>query len=85
MRRVFDLDALRCPRCAGRMQLIATIDDPAVIQRILAHLGLLGRAGGSPAPVAPDRGRSRAAGTPRRGRLGGVGVRVTAEVCPAGA
>ncbi len=40
MRRAFDLDILRCPRCAGRMQLIATIDDPAVIQRILAHLGL---------------------------------------------
>jgi hypothetical protein len=42
MRRAFDLDVLRCPRCAGRMQLIATIDDPAVIQRILAHLGLPG-------------------------------------------
>ena len=28
MRRAFDLDVLRCPRCAGRMQLIATIDDP---------------------------------------------------------
>jgi hypothetical protein len=32
MRRAFDLDVLRCPRCAGRMQLIATIDDPAIIQ-----------------------------------------------------
>jgi hypothetical protein len=42
MRRAFDLDVLRCPRCAGRMELIATIDDPAVIQRILAHLGLPG-------------------------------------------
>jgi hypothetical protein len=42
MRRAFDLDVLRCPRCAGRMPLIATIDDPAVIQRILAHLGLPG-------------------------------------------
>ena len=40
MRRAFDLDVLRCPRCAGRMQLIATIEDPAVIHRILAHLGL---------------------------------------------
>ncbi len=40
MRRAFDLDVLRCPRCASRMQLIATINDPAVIQRILAHLGL---------------------------------------------
>ncbi|HEV2054777.1 MAG TPA: transposase [Methylomirabilota bacterium] len=42
MRRAFDLDVLRCPRCAGRMQLIATIDDPAVIQKILARLGLPG-------------------------------------------
>jgi len=40
MRRAFDLDALRCPPCAGRMQLIATIDDPAATQKILAHLGL---------------------------------------------
>ena len=32
-----------------------------------------GRAGGSTATVAPDRGRSRAAGTSRRERLGGVG------------
>jgi hypothetical protein len=28
MRRAFDLDVLRCPRCAGRMELIATINDP---------------------------------------------------------
>jgi len=42
MRRAFDLDVLRCSRCAGRVQLIATIEDPAVIQRILAHLGLPG-------------------------------------------
>jgi hypothetical protein len=42
MRRAFDLDVLRCPRCAGRMELIATIDDPAVIHRILTHLGLPG-------------------------------------------
>ena len=42
IRHVFDLDVLRCPRCAGRMQLIATIDDPVVIQRILAHLALPG-------------------------------------------
>ena len=52
MRRAFDLDVLRCPRCAGRMQLIATIDDPAVIQRILAHLGLPG-AREDPRPPLP--------------------------------
>src|SRR5207249_11981807 len=52
MRRAFDLDVLRCPRCAGRMQLIATIDDPAVIQRILAHLRLPG-AREDPRPPLP--------------------------------
>ena len=50
MRRAFDLDVLRCPQCAGRMELIATIDDPAVIHRILAHLGLPGARDG-PAPA----------------------------------
>jgi len=52
MRRAFDLDVLRCPRCAGRMQLIATIDDPAVVQRILANLGLPG-AREDPRPRSP--------------------------------
>ena len=34
--------------CAGRMQLIATIEDPAVIRRILGHLGLPGTREGPP-------------------------------------
>lgn len=38
MRRVFALDVLACPRCGGRMRVVATIDDPAVIRKILAHL-----------------------------------------------
>ena len=57
MRRTFDLDVLRCPRCAARMELIAPIDDPAVIHRILAHLALPGARDG-PAPassVSPPR------------------------------
>ena len=52
MRRAVDLDVLRCPRCAGRMQLIATIEDPGVIQRILSHLGLPVR-GRIPGPRCP--------------------------------
>lgn len=31
---------LACPRCRGRMVLLATIEDPAVIRRILTHLGV---------------------------------------------
>ncbi len=51
MRRAFDLDVLRCPRCAGRMELIATIEDPAVIAQILAHLEVPGARDG-PASAA---------------------------------
>jgi hypothetical protein len=40
MQRSFGYDVLACPRCGGRLRLIALIEDPAVIQRILRHLGL---------------------------------------------
>ena len=40
MRRSLGLDVLACPRCGGRLTLIALIDDPAVIRRVLQHLGL---------------------------------------------
>jgi hypothetical protein len=40
MRRVFAWDVLACATCGGRLRFIATIEDPPVVQRILAHLGL---------------------------------------------
>lgn len=40
MRRTFDVDVLACRRCAGRMRLLATIENPAVVRKILEHLGL---------------------------------------------
>ena len=40
MRRAFDIDVLACPRCGGRLGLVATVDDPHAIHEILAHLGL---------------------------------------------
>ena len=40
MRRAFDLDVLACPQCGNRMRLLATIEDPRVVEQILAHLGL---------------------------------------------
>jgi hypothetical protein len=45
MRRAFEADVLACPRCGGRMTVLATIEDPAVIHRILMHLGLSTEAG----------------------------------------
>jgi hypothetical protein len=40
MRRTFGVDVLACPRCGGRLCLVALIDQAPVIQRILRHLGL---------------------------------------------
>jgi uncharacterized protein YbaR (Trm112 family) len=40
MRRTFGLDILACPRCAGRLRLMALIEQASVVQRILRHLGL---------------------------------------------
>ena len=40
MRRSLGLDVLGCPRCGGRLTLIALIENPAVIERVLRHLGL---------------------------------------------
>jgi len=38
MERTFGLDVLACPRCGGRLRLIALIEEAAVIGRILRHL-----------------------------------------------
>ncbi len=38
LKRVFAIDFARCRRCGGRLKVIARIEDPALIQRILAHL-----------------------------------------------
>lgn len=40
MRRTFGVDVLACPRCGGRLRLVALIDEASVIERILRHLGL---------------------------------------------
>ena len=40
MERTFGFDVLACPRCGGRLRLIALIQEAAVIERILRHLGL---------------------------------------------
>jgi hypothetical protein len=75
MRRVLDLDVLACPRCGGRLRRIATVEDPAVVGKILAHLGLLHPAD-SPGPAPPSAALRAAAAPPvsnpsqsRRGAL----------------
>ena len=40
MRRAFAVDGLACRRCDGRLRLIATLESPEAIRRILTNLGL---------------------------------------------
>ena len=40
LRRIFAIDILACPDCGGRLRLLATIEDRAVVEKILTHLGL---------------------------------------------
>jgi hypothetical protein len=35
--RVFDIDIETCSECGGDVKIIASIEDPTVIQKILAH------------------------------------------------
>ena len=49
LKRVFDIDIEQCPHCGGQLKLIAAIEEPAVIRRILTHLGLAAQ----PPPLAP--------------------------------
>jgi len=40
LKRVFNIDVSKCNKCSGNMKIIAAIEDPKVIKKILAHLGL---------------------------------------------
>jgi len=56
IKRVFLADVLACPRCGGRMRVIATITTPEAIRKILTCVGLPAR----PPPLAPAREREQA-------------------------
>ena len=52
IKKVWEVDPLECPNCGGEMKIIALIDERAVIEKILRHLGLWVGYGASRAP--PD-------------------------------
>jgi Putative transposase len=39
LKRTFDIDVLACPKCHGRMKLLAMITDAKTVERYLAKLG----------------------------------------------
>jgi len=49
MRRIFKIDVLECPRCHGRLRILAAIHPPEATRKILDCLGLPSR----PPPLAP--------------------------------
>ena len=55
MQRVFEVDAPCCPRCGGRMRILAAITDAGMARRILACLALPTRAPAAmPARASPE-------------------------------
>ena len=40
LKRVFNIDIETCNRCGGKVKIIAAIEDPPVIKKILDHLGI---------------------------------------------
>jgi len=40
IKKVYEIDPLLCPKCAGRMKVISFIQDYAVIDKIINHLKL---------------------------------------------
>src|SRR5690606_2782624 len=84
LKRVFAIEIETCRRCGGRLRVIASIEAPTTIERLLAHLSR------DAAPVdpaspsrAPPQGRSSSsplctAEPPRRGRVG-LGLRPDAR------
>jgi hypothetical protein len=49
LRRVFSLDALVCPRCAGPRRILGAVTEPHAVRRLLAALGLAAK----PPPPRP--------------------------------
>jgi len=51
LKHVFAIDITACPQCGSPLSVLTAIEDPAVIAKILSHLGLPTRA----PPKAPAR------------------------------
>ena len=71
LRRSFSVDVLECPKCHGRLRVIAVITEREPVRRILAHLGLPT----DPPPLARARDPTDEVETTRRRRSSRSGSR----------
>ena len=55
LKRVFAIDIERCEHCGREVKIIASIEDPDVIEKILTHLGPGEGAAGEPWPRGPPQ------------------------------
>jgi hypothetical protein len=53
LKRVFGIEIEQCVRCGGRLRVIASIEDPELIDRILAHRQERGEEGAPAASLGP--------------------------------
>ena len=53
LKRVFRIDIEVCEHCGGAVRIIASIEDPAVIEKILTHIERRDAAASPQAPRAP--------------------------------
>jgi hypothetical protein len=79
LKRVFGIDIETCPACGGAVRILACIEDPEVIEKILNHL--------EANVVEPEASRRPLAWWPARGEMrasGAVVGRVQGLKCRAG-
>jgi hypothetical protein len=55
LRKVFEVDALRCPNCGTEMKVLAMITEPHVVDRILSHLKASANSGRPPPLGSPHQ------------------------------
>jgi len=76
LKRVFRIDIDTCERCGGKVRIIASIEDPVVVGRILSHLEQTERRRAAPADAdTAHRARAPPGQGGTRSRLRTPGVR----------
>jgi hypothetical protein len=59
IQKIYELDPLTCPKCQGKMRIIAFIEDPEIVKKIIKHLALWAQKATPPPkanapPMAPE-------------------------------